>query len=141
MATPSQVREYLAYWFQLGKRVILPLTNEALQPDPIFELGAYSLDFEACWQQLCEPKNQQAYLEGTPQTIADLLTLSWDITPCYRCDMPVPMLNLGLPLIGCPCTDLPSWPNTEIPMPRRAVNSQAKLSSLYDRLVRSDVDD
>ncbi len=135
MATPLQVREYLAHWFQLGKRVILPATQETLLPNPIFYQGSYSAEFEAGWQRLNEPQNAQAYLDGTPQTIAELLTQAWEISPCSRCEMPVPIVDLGQPLIGCPCHDLPSWPNTGIPMPRRAVDSQRQLSNLRSRLL------
>lgn len=134
MAKPQQVREYLAFWFQLGKRVILPSTQQALLPEPIFENGSYSKAFEHCWGLLQDPAEGDAFLEGTPQTIHDLLTLEWEILPCSRCEMPVPVIDLGMPVEGCPCSDLLSWPNQDIPVPRSAVHTHQRLTSIQNRL-------
>lgn len=134
MAKPEQVREYLAFWFQLGKRVILPFTQHAMLPEPIFEDGTYSKAFENCWNLLQDALAVNAYLEGTTQTIAQLLSQEWDILPCSRCEMPVPVINLGLPPECCPCNDLMTWPNQEIPMPRLAVDNQRELTTIQSRL-------
>jgi hypothetical protein len=134
MASINQVHSYLAFWFQLGKAVVLPRSGEALLPAPIFQNGTYSPQFEACWQRLQSTDAKDAYLEGTVQTVTELLTPSWDVTSCSRCAMPVPVLSLGVPPMECPCNDLPGWPNTELPSPRIAVDSRQQLQNLRDRL-------
>ncbi len=137
MASEQQVKRYLAYWFQLGKKVIIPNGNIAVLPEPVIAGDRYSDEFEAVWQQIVSSESGDCYLEGTHQTIAELLTPRWDIEPCVRCDMPVPLIKIGLPPELCPCNDLPSWPNTEIPKPREPVCSQDRLQQIRERLSQS----
>lgn len=134
MASPQNVRAYLAYWFQLGKPMMIPGLPEPWLPSPVFANGRYSDDFEACWQHIMAQGGEGCYLVGTDQTINDLLSPKWDICGCPRCPMPVPMLVAGVPTSPCPCHDLPSWPNSEVPEPRLGVQDQHHLSSLRDRL-------
>jgi hypothetical protein len=136
MASPEHVKQYLAYWFQLGKPVRIHNGQDALLPDPIYQGNRYSDAFEQCWQQIVDSKSGDCYLEGTRQTVQDLLSSNWDVVPCARCDMPVPMLVLGSneSSLSCPCNDLPSWPDTELPAPRAAVNSQDELTRIRNRV-------
>ncbi|WP_416674668.1 hypothetical protein [Egbenema bharatensis] len=137
MASPDQVKQYLAYWFQLGKRLIVRNGEKAILPQPVIQGDRYSAEFEDCWQYITKNSSKDCYLEGTVQTIDELLSSRWDISPCARCDMPVPMMNLGLQPPECPCADLPLWPNTELPKPRSPVSNQTQLNSIRDRLRRS----
>lgn len=144
MASEHSVRQYLAYWFQLGKKVIVGNGQEALLPQPVIEGDRYSRDFERCWQIILSPESGDCYLEGTNETIAELLTPAWEMADCARCDMPVPMRRTGMPPLGCPCNDISSWPNTEVPLPRSPVSSQARLLDIRDRLLKprtSEVDE
>ncbi|WP_041238036.1 hypothetical protein [Gloeothece citriformis] len=136
MATEDQVKLYLAYWFQLGKKVLLNNGREKLLPNPIFEENRYSAEFENCWQRLIDPKSGDCYLEGTDQTIQQLLSPAWEIVDCARCQMPIPINQIGQTVLGCPCADLPLWPNTELPAPRFGVDSRKHLSNLSERLQR-----
>lgn len=133
MASQQQVKQYLAYWFQLGKK-ILPRNGEALLPQPVIEGDRYSAQFERIWQLVLTPEHRDSYLEGTNQTIGQLLTSGWDISDCPRCSMPVPTIDLGIQSSLCPCNDLPSWPNNELPKPRDPVDSQGKLRSICQKL-------
>lgn len=135
MASPSQVKQYLAYWFQLGKRAIVHNGQTTLLPDPVICGNAYSREFEACWQFLQSPESGDCYLEGTSQTIAQLLSSEWEIADCPRCEMPIPLRDIGLPPSSCPCSDLPGWPNRELPLPRLPVNTQRHLSEIRRRLL------
>ncbi|MEH1942236.1 MAG: hypothetical protein V7L01_18755 [Nostoc sp.] len=145
MATKQQVREYLAYWFQLGKKVItgngkasfLPQDARGLAIAPLSVLNGdrYSEEFEECWQKILSPESGDCYLEGTHETIAELLTPAWDMVRCGRCSMPVAARNVGMPALLCPCNDLPNWPNTELPAPREPINTQDQLQRIRDRLV------
>ena len=135
MASQSQVKTYLAYWFQLGKKVILSCTGQELLPQPVIRGNFYSQEFGNCWQNIIANQGKDYYLEGTRQTIAELLTPAWEIVPCARCDMPVPILDLGIQPIGCPCDDLLSWPNSELPQPRSPVNNLVHISKIQNRLV------
>ncbi|MDW8202965.1 MAG: hypothetical protein RML75_17355 [Cyanobacteriota bacterium SKYGB_h_bin112] len=135
MASSQDVRQYLAYWFQLGKRVLSSGGSQALLPRVVIAGDRYSDVFETCWREILV--NPSAYyLEGTTQTIADLLSPKWELLPCARCSMPVPMPSIGLAdSSSCPCSDLPMWPNLELPSPRSPVNSQKTLENIHDRLI------
>lgn len=134
MASEQAVKQYLAYWFQLGKKVIVGSSGKALLPQPIMQGEAYSQEFENCWQQVTSPDGGDSHLEGTPETISELLTDTWHIMPCARCTMPVPLVKVGIASLGCPCNDLSNWPNPELPAPRSPVNSQAGLTDIRDRV-------
>jgi hypothetical protein len=134
MASEQQVKRYLAYWLQLGKRVVIPKTNSAILPNPVIAGDRYSNEFEQLWQFILSPESSDCYLEGTPQTIAELLTPRWDVESCVRCDMPVPMINVGMPPESCPCSDLLTWPNTDIPKPREPISSLDRLREIRNRL-------
>jgi len=131
MATPQDVRQYLAYWFQAGKRIIANGTPHC--PASVIAGDRYSDDFEQTWQMALSQK-ESCYLDGTDQTIADLLGDSWDIASCARCSMPVPIVAVGISALECPCNDLPTWPNFELPQPRSPVSSTDQLNRLRDRL-------
>ncbi|MBD1832826.1 hypothetical protein H6F74_17655 [Trichocoleus sp. FACHB-90] len=137
MASEHQVRQYIAYWFQLGKKVLIHNGKEALLPQPVIRGDRYSEEFESCWQKIISPESGDCYLEGTHETIAQLLTPGWDVSPCGRCQMPVPIKTVGMPPELCPCNDLPNWPNTEVPQPRSPVSSQSRLIEIRDRLQRA----
>ena len=133
MASEQQVKQYLAYWFQLGKPIVNRKAQMTLLPQPILQADRYSPAFEDCWQQAAA-KPQDYHLEGTIETIAELLSPAWEVSACSRCAMPVPVKSVGTQSLDCPCVDLPGWPNTELPQPRDPVNSQVLLSRLRDRL-------
>jgi hypothetical protein len=137
MASQHQIRQYLAYWFQLGKQVFLNNGCEALLPQPVIQGDRYSPEFESCWQRIMSPASGDCYLEGTDQTIQELLSSVWEINPCARCEMPVPVRSQGIPTLSCPCIDLPFWPNLDIPQPRSPINSHAQLMQIRDRLLRA----
>ncbi|MEO0409455.1 MAG: hypothetical protein AAF289_19095 [Cyanobacteria bacterium P01_A01_bin.135] len=134
MATQQDVRRYLAYWFQAGKQVTSPQSGP-LKPSAVISGDRYSDAFEHVWNRVLDHQ-QVYYLEGTEQTIADLLSDTWDIESCARCDMPVPMVTVGIGSLTCPCNDLSTWPNFELPQPRSPVSSSDRLGDLRDRLGR-----
>jgi hypothetical protein len=134
MADSEQVKKYLAYWFQLGKRVMIRGGAEALRPQTIIQGDRYSNELEACWSRVLAPESGDCYLEGTEETIADLLSDAWEISDCSRCAMPVPIRNLGITSLACPCNDLPGWPDTETPAPRSPISSTDYLTQLRERL-------
>lgn len=136
MASQAQIRDFLAHWFQLGKPVVLAEDRGECLPCPIFANGHYSRSFEDCWHQIMVTSGQDCYLKGTAQSIAAMLSPTWDITACARCEMPVAMTSLGQANYPCPCNDLPTWPSTEVPMPRTAVDNQRHLSELLHQLDR-----
>jgi hypothetical protein len=134
MASEQAVKQYLAYWFQLGKLVMLRGGQETLRPQSVLQGNRYSPEFEACWVRIRQPASGECHLQGTSQTIAELLTPQWDIELCSRCALLVPVRNFGLPPVECPCSDLPTWPNTELPPPRLPISTEARLQKIRDRL-------
>ncbi len=138
MASEQQVKRYLAYWFQLGKRVLIRNGELALQPQQVIAGDRYTEEFENIWQQILSPDSGDCYLEGTDETIAELLTPEWVVEPCARCDMPIPVRNVGMPPASCPCFDLYSWPNKDLPAPREPISSQQHLSGIRDRLYKAE---
>jgi len=136
MASEAQVKQYLAHWFQLGKKVLLRNGQEALLPSTVIEGDRYSREFERCWERILSSNLGDAYVEGTEQNLQQLLSPAWNIDPCARCGMPVPAIDFGMSSPGCPCDDLSNWPNLELPKPRSPVNSTVHLSRIRDRLAR-----
>lgn len=134
MASEQQVKRYLAYWFQLGKRVVINNGQRTLQPKQVIAGDRYSQDFEDIWQLILSPDSGDCYLEGTEQTVAELLTPDWDVESCSRCQMPIPIKNVGMPPACCPCFTLPGWPNLDLPTPREPVCSQERLGLIRARL-------
>ena len=137
MASESEVRKYIAYWFQLGKKVLIRNGSEALLPKSVIAGDRYSSEFEECWQKILSLKSGDCYLQGTNETIAQLLTPAWEISACARCAMPVVFHDSGMAPECCPCYDLPNWPDTGMPQPRSPVSNQLQLSGIRDRLKRS----
>ncbi|WP_035985382.1 hypothetical protein [Leptolyngbya sp. KIOST-1] len=134
MASQAQIRNFLAHWFQLGKPVVLAENRGQCLPEPIYQNGDYSKSFEDCWHRIMVTGGQDCYLEGTSQSIAAMLSPAWEVTPCARCDMPLAIPIAGPMNYPCPCSDLMSWPNTDMPMPRTAVDNRQHLSDLRQRL-------
>ncbi|NJN75521.1 MAG: hypothetical protein HC796_03880 [Synechococcaceae cyanobacterium RL_1_2] len=134
MADPNTVKKYIAYWFQLGKSVIVNKTGHSLKPNHIFDRGTYSQEFEQIWDLIQNPSMGDCYLDGTPQTIQDLLKSQWNIENCSRCEMPIPQLDRGVSPCYCPCADMMSWPNLELPLPRSPINNNHHLHGLINKL-------
>lgn len=135
MASLKNVKQYLAHWFQLDKKVLLRNGQEILlPPKTIIQGDRYSDEFEKCWQTVLSPNSRDCYLEGSKQSFRELLTPAWEIESCARCQMPVAAKTLGIQPIGCPCSDLNNWPNTELPRPRSPIDSLARIKQISQRL-------
>ncbi len=137
MASVPEVKQYLAQWFQLGRKVYLDNGKVALLPHQVFHELGYSAEFEQCWQAISSTQGD-CYLEDTTQTIADLLTSEWEIVECARCRMPVYLPVVGTTTEACPCHNLPQWPNDELPAPLSRAVVGAKQLQLQQRLARRD---
>ena len=137
MASQQEVKQYLAYWFQLGKKVAIGNGKASLLPQEVIKGDRYSDEFEEIWRKIISPEAGDCYLEGTQETIAELLTPAWEVNNCARCTMPVPVSNVGMQPELCPCSDLSNWPNTELPQPRSPVNTIEQLKGIRDRLLGS----
>ena len=136
MASALQVKQYLAHWFQLGRKVYTYNGNKTLLPSKIFYDMDYSTEFEQCWDLILSARSGDCYLEDTSQTIDQLLTPQWDLVDCARCNMLIPLQVAGIPPEHCPCINLPHWPNTEVPTPRLPVAVRSKLTNMQERLDR-----
>jgi hypothetical protein len=137
MASSNQVKKYLAYWFQLGKKVLIRGGRDTLLPQPVISGDRYSQQFEECWSQIQSSNSGDCYLEGSDQTIAELLTDQWELEDCSRCAMPIPVQSVGLPALTCPCHDLSGWPNQELPQPRSPIDSTERLNDIRQRLLKT----
>jgi hypothetical protein len=136
MASQHDVKKYLAYWLQLGRGVQMPGQPSPTKPATMLGDDAYSDEFETLWVTLQTPSiADQSYLEGTDQTITQLLSTSWIIEPCARCALPVPLKEQGILMVpSCPCADMGDAPNLDDFPPREPVSSQGFLRNLTDRL-------
>lgn len=135
MALETEVKSYLACWMQLGTKVWLQKSQAWSQVQNVLENTRYSPEFEACWEQVRNISSGDCYLEGTTVTLQELLSDTWDIIDCARCNMPVALPKAGVAPSDCPCQGLNNWPNTEIPCPRAPINSQDHLKALQHRLL------
>lgn len=136
MASSLEVKQYLAHWFQLGRKVYVRNGDLSLLPSRVFHGTHYSAEFERCWELMISEQAGDCYLEDTTQTISQLLTDEWDIVDCARCNMPISLPVAGVATESCPCKDLSHWPNNEVPAPisRQVVSS--KLVDFQHRLNR-----
>jgi hypothetical protein len=103
MASLLEVKQYLAHWFQLGKKVYVRNGDLGLLPDKIFHDTHYSAEFDRYWDLIISDRSGECYLEDTCQTIDELLTPEWDLVDCARCSMPIPLRIAGIPQESCPC--------------------------------------
>ncbi len=134
MASTTQVKTYLAHWFQLGKKLIWNNGKAELLPEKVIQGDRFTPEFEACWEKVISIGGKDCYLEGSSATIEDLFSSAWTIDQCARCAMPVPVVEVGTQPLDCACSDLDNWPNTELPAPRSPVSSQAQLDNISERL-------
>jgi hypothetical protein len=136
MASALEVKQYLAHWFQLGKKVYTHNGDRDLLPSKIFYDMEYSAEFEQCWDLILSARSGDCYLEDTDPTIAQLLTPEWELVDCARCSMLIPLKAMGIPPENCPCINLPHWPSTEVPTPRLPVAVRSRLTDMQTRLDR-----
>ena len=134
MASETQVKTYLAYWFQLGKKLVWNNGKAELLPEKVIQGDRFTSQFEACWQKIMSIEGRDCYLVGSEATIQELLSSAWTIDQCARCAMPVPVVEVGTQPLDCACSDLDNWPNTELPAPRSPVSSQTQLNNISERL-------
>jgi hypothetical protein len=139
MASLPEVKQYLAHWFQLGRKVYVRNGERAILPSRVFQDMEYSDEFDRCWELVTSAQSGDCYLEDTTQTIAELLTSKWDVVDCARCNMPVPLPVISaVPSDGCPCINISHWPNGEMPAPIARTVVGSKLQSLQQRLISAD---
>ena len=134
MASENQVKQYLAHWLQLGKKVFIRNGADSRLPLTVVQGERYSQQFEECWNEILSPESGECYLDGTEQTIENLLSSQWEIESCGRCSLLVPVKVAGMPPNCCPCFDLPTWPNLEVPLPRLPVSTRLHLLNMCNRL-------
>lgn len=134
MASATEVKNYLAHWFQLGKKLVWSNGEAELLPEKIIQGDRFAPQFEECWQKIMSVDGRNCYLIGEKATIQELLSPSWTINQCARCAMPVAIVESGIQSLDCVCSDLDNWPNTELPKPRSPINSQSRLNAIKDRL-------
>lgn len=129
MATHIEVKEYLAKWLQMGKKV--SIDNSQISLHQVIKGEIYSPEFEQLWDRA---QQAIAVLEGTNETIQDLLKPEWEILSCAVCDLPVPM-SLGYREVkACVCDDLKLYPNLDSIAPRSPVSTSSYLQDISDRL-------
>lgn len=141
MASPLQVKNYLAYWFQLGKPVVTADGQTVCQPKAVIQGDRFSDEFEACWTKILNRDGAGYYLKGTDQSIKELLSPSWDMDNCARCNMIVPTPEVALNPSPCPCNDLDGWPNEEVPQPRLPIDSRDRLSQIRQHILSQSTGD
>lgn len=137
MAYLKQLQQYLALWFQVGQKVVLA-NGETYCPQPVLVQGQYSPEFQQCWHQLQKIGFENCYLDGTVVSLAELLTPAWEMTECARCLMPVALPIGKVASFACPCSELPTWPNFDLPMPRTPEAANKPLQRICDRITEGD---
>ena len=134
MASSIQVKTYLAHWFQLGKKLVWNNGKAELLPERIIKGDRFTNEFEECWRKVMSIGGRGCYLEGTTVSIAELLNSDWTIDRCARCAMPIPIVELGIQNLVCPCSDLDNWPNSELPAPHGPIDGRSQLRNINTRL-------
>ncbi|GAB4210963.1 MAG: hypothetical protein OHK0012_02530 [Synechococcales cyanobacterium] len=137
MASPAAVRQYLSCWWQLGKSVIdhSPQGTFPLVPALLLTPEGMSVHFESLCDQILE-EPERYHLSGTDETIADLLSERWELLPCARCQLPIPIKCIGPQQSPCPCSDSAIWPNPAT-LPPRLISSHGlrqRITAIGDRI-------
>lgn len=135
MVSEDRVKQYIALWMQLGKPVVCDRNNQQLGTPHVIRGESYSPEFEQLWKIICQAPNHY-HLAATPCTIGDLLAGHWDLLPCARCTLLQPVNESVIAAGPCPCQDLASWPDDNLPLPRQPVGSQDYLYKIQLRLLR-----
>lgn len=135
MVSEDRVKQYIALWMQLGKPVVCDRNNQQLGTPHVIRGESYSPEFEQLWKIICQSPNHY-HLAATPCTIGDLLAGHWDLLPCARCTLLQPVNESVIAAGPCPCQDLASWPDDNLPLPRQPVGSQDYLYKIQLRLLR-----
>ncbi len=134
MASPQEVQTYLAYWFQLGRSVHISNGLTTLRPVPVLEGNQLSRAFKDCWQAIMAVGGRDCYVDGSSETIEQLLSPQWEIINCARCTVPTAMSTVMPVAKLCPCGDMDHWPNNEVPPPHMPINNKKHFSRLKTRL-------
>jgi hypothetical protein len=79
MASESKVRHYLGYWLQFGKKIIMYNGTVAKGLESAISREGYSQEFEDLWAEVRSPDSGNCRLEGSWETIDELLTPQWEI--------------------------------------------------------------
>lgn len=92
MANKNEVKQYLAYWMQLGRKLIL--SDRVVSLDQVIAGDHYTTRFEEIWQE-GEARPEAASLEGANISLEQLFSANYELLSCPRCDLPLPSLTLG----------------------------------------------
>ncbi len=134
MASQQDVQHYLAYWFQLGKPVHINNGRLTQRPVPVLEGEHFSRAFQDCWKTIMAIGGRDCYLDGAKETIEELLSSQWEITDCARCSIPIAMQAVMPVAQLCPCGDIDTWPNDQLPAPHMPINNNVHFEKLKTRL-------
>lgn len=135
MVSEDRVKQYIALWMQLGKPVVCDRDNQQLSTSSVIRGQAYSPEFEQLWQIIRQAPHHY-HLSATPCSIGDLLAGHWDLLPCARCTLLQPVNESVIAAGPCPCQDLASWPDDNLPLPRQPIDNQDYLYKIQLRLLR-----
>lgn len=134
MASQQDVQHYLAYWFQLGKPIHISNGRLTQRPVPVLEGNQFSRAFRDCWKLIMAVGGRDCYLDGTQETVEQLLSPKWEIADCARCSIPTAMSAVMPVAQLCACGDIDNWPNDELPAPHMPINNKNHFNRLTTRL-------
>ncbi len=134
MSNYDAVKKYFAQWLQMGKKVFMKNQNKLVGMNCVVRGESYTNEFEQLWAEISDPRSGDVYLEGTDESVQELLSPKWEVIACARCAMPVP-IGMG-PQVAqiCPCDDLGCSPNLEAIAPREPVITAKHLTRIMSRL-------
>ncbi|MFN3925746.1 MAG: hypothetical protein ACK4QL_00155 [Pseudanabaenaceae cyanobacterium] len=132
MAEIEAVKHYVAQWLELGRGI--QLGERLLRLSKVRAVQSYTPEFESLWAEVMT-NPEQAYLENTLPSIAELATPAWQIDYCPRCHglISSPTYNYGV-VLPCPCADLPDLPNLDALMPHPPVSDRQYLRAVQQKL-------
>jgi hypothetical protein len=136
MANSNVVKDYFAQWMQVGKKVLTQSDNKSVSISKVIDGEKYAQEFELLWTEISTNKAQEAYLEGTNETIQELLSDKWELVECPRCSLPSACIDLGVrETKACPCDTMKLWPNLDTIAPRKPIKTAKYLNNICDRLL------
>ncbi|NKB18516.1 MAG: hypothetical protein HC770_11595 [Pseudanabaena sp. CRU_2_10] len=118
----------------MGKKVFIQSQNKLVGVKCVVRGESYTNEFEQLWAEISDPRSGDVYLDGTDESIQELLSPKWEVVSCARCEMPIP-IGMGPQAAQiCPCNNFGCYPNLEAIAPREPVITAKHLSSIMSRL-------
>jgi signal transduction histidine kinase len=91
MADLKALKSYVAYYVSRGKSIRSPFQGDLSFQGIVYQHTGYHPQFQQFWESLQQQRDfDELSIVGDRLSFQQLLQQDWDISPCARCDLPIP---------------------------------------------------